>query len=222
MQRIFRKLTDYMEHYIELKVPIRNDAKWFKALKEKLSERGLKVKWQNAYYHITLVFITEIVSKKGRSILYAPNSCLRYAAAPHLTFDKLDAFTSHSGDHIIHLTSSCPSKEFNDLVNSVRQAIDEAGWKHEPEFRLHVTLGRMPSGQISHEDLLAIIREVQLPAFTLQLSEARFMKRENHEVLESYHLYPDEDSAQKAMEERRRRAFMNAFSNFQLFADPDF
>ena len=211
-----------MEHYIELLVPIRQNAKWFVALKDKMSERGIKLTWKYSHYHITLAFITEIVEKKGVSISATPNKCLYYTAAPHLTFDTLDAFTSRKGEHIIHLTSSNPSEEFGELVDDVRRTLEEDGWKFEPEFKLHVTLERVPSTQISLEDLQASLREVHVPSFTLQLNEARFMERETHKCLENYTLYPDKESAQKAREERTRRAFRNALSNFQLFTDPDF
>ena len=61
-----------------------------------------------------------------------------------------------------------------------------------------------------------------MPSFTLQLFSAKFIKLENHEVLEKYKLYPDKESAKVAEEERKRQAFMNALGNFQIFADPDF
>lgn len=44
---------------------------------------------------------------------------------------------------------------------------------------------------------------------------------QNHNVIDKYRLYPDGVSAEKAAEEGKRRAFMNAFSNIQLFTDPE-
>lgn len=211
-----------MKSYIELQVPLRNDAQWFEELRTKMSEQGVNVRWQNDFYHITVVFVNEIVKQPNIHAFAPIYKCLSYKAAPHLTFDTLDAFTSKSGEHIVYLTSSCPSEEIREFVNNIRKTIDEAGWIYEPDFLLHVTLGRISSKLISLEELKKLISQVSMPSFTLQLFSAKFIKLENHEVLEKYKLYPDKESAKVAEEERKRQAFMNALGNFQIFADPDF
>lgn len=189
-------------------------------------ENHVNIRWQDGHYHITVVFVNKIIEKPNIHP-YAPVfKCLSYKVAPHLTFDKLDVFTSRSKDnpnHVVCLTSSCPSKEFSDFVDNTRKIIDEAGWDYEPDFRLHVTLGRISAKLISLEELKNIISQVSVPPFTLQLFNANFMQRTpKHEILAEYILYPDKESAKAAEDERKQRAVANALSNFQIFADPEF
>ena len=46
-----------MKTYIEIQVPIRNDAVWFEKLR--CVCQNIDVKWQMGYYHITMAFIDE-------------------------------------------------------------------------------------------------------------------------------------------------------------------
>jgi len=168
-----------------------------------MSENGVNIGWQDGHYHITVVFVKKII-KKLNIHPYAPvYKCLDNKAAPHLTFDKLDAFTSRSGEHIVNLTSSCPSEEFCEFVKNTRNTIAEAGWKYEPNFRLHVTLGRISTNLISLGRLKNIISQVSVPSFTLQLVNASFKKRGSHRSLVKRKLYSDEESAQAAEKERK-------------------
>ena len=210
------------ETYIELQVPITENEEWFNELRRKMFENHVNIRWQDGHYHITVVFVNKIIEKPNIHP-YAPVfKCLSYKVAPHLTFDKLDVFTSRSGEHIINLTSSCPSKEFSDFVDNTRKIIDEAGWDYEQDFRLHVTLGRISTERVSLEKLKKIISQVSVFHFTRQLLNASFMQRTpRHEILE-YVLYPDKESAKAAEDERKQRAVANALSNFQIFADPEF
>ena len=204
-----------------MEVPVRQDAKWLTELRNKMAERGINVKWQKGHFHITLVFIYKI--PEDANWMAPLFNCLEYKAAPRLTFDKVDAFASKmSGEHIIHLTSSNPSAEFTDVVNRTRAAIDELGCEYAPEFKLHVTLGRVDSKQIGIEELKQIVSEVNIPSFTLQLFNFRFLEFKTHQVYEKYVMYPDQKSADEAWEERKRQGFRNAFSNIQLFTNPDF
>ena len=38
-----------MKSYLELKVPIQNNAPWFEELRSKICEIGVNVRWQNAF-----------------------------------------------------------------------------------------------------------------------------------------------------------------------------
>ena len=40
-----------MKSYLEIKVPIENNAPWFEELRNKICLHGINVRWQNAYYH---------------------------------------------------------------------------------------------------------------------------------------------------------------------------
>lgn len=196
------KKTD-KETYIELQVPITENEEWFNELRRKMSENHVNIRWQDGHYHITVVFVNKIIEKPNIHP-YAPVfKCLSYKVAPHLTFDKLDVFTSRSGEHIVNLTSSCPSKEFSDFVDNTRKIIDEAGWKYEQDFRLHVTLGRISANLISLEKLKKIISQVSIRRpFTLQLVDASFKKRGSRRSLVKRKLYPDKESAKAAEDER--------------------
>ena len=208
-----------MSSYIEVEVPIKQDAEWFRDLREKMSERGIDVKWQNGHYHITLLFIYKLPEN------YHPGAIIfqsmQYKAAPFLTFDKVDAFTTKSGHHIIYLTSTSPSEKFTEMVECVRETVDRLGCEYAPEFKLHVTLGQVDAKQISLNDLKQAIREVCVPSFTLRLFNARYLEYQTHKVYDSCTMFPDEESAKEAYEERKRQAFRNAFGNTQLYTDPE-
>lgn len=208
-----------MSSYIEVEIPVSQDAEWFRCLRKKMSEKEIDVKWQNGHFHITLVFIKNVPEEVFiYSVLY---KSLEYKVGPMLSFDKLDAFTTASGQHVIYLTSSDPSRDFIDMVDSVREAINYSGCDYCQEFKLHVTLGRVASDQYSLDELKKNIKEVKIPSFTIQLKTARHLKYPTHKVVDNWVFYPDEKSAKEAYEERVRRAFCNAFGNIQLYTDPD-
>lgn len=209
-----------MKRYLAANVNVSNNAHWLNDLKRRIEERGIGVKWQNKYYHITLAFIYDIPEGVNeRPALY---KCLAYRTAPSLTFDKLDVFTTSSGNHVINLTSSNPSAEFCKLVSDVREAVDGLGCDYNQDFRLHVTLGRVAGEQISVDDLKAIIDEVSMPSFAYTLESVEYLRYDNHEKIDQWKFYPDEEAAEAAREERKRRAYRNALSNIQLFTDPNF
>ncbi len=208
-----------MSSYIEVGVPLKQDAEWFRDLRVKMSERGIDVKWQNSHYHITLAFIYKFADGYSR---HAPLfQSVVYRAAPSLTFDKVEAFTTKSGHHVIYLTSTSPSEKFTEMVECVRETVDRLGCEYAPEFKLHVTLGRVDAKQISLNDLKQAIREVCVPSFTLRLFNARYLEYQTHKVYDSCTMFPDKKSAEEAYEERKRQAFRNAFGNIQLYTDPE-
>ena len=205
--------------YIAVEVPVKQDAGWFKELREKISEHGISVKWQDGHYHITLAFIFTFPSH------YSPLAPLfqsvAYKVAPYLTFDKVDAFTTLSGQHIVHLTSSSPSEGFKDIVKSVRDTVDKLGCEYAPDFKLHVTLGRVDGSQTSLEELKHTISEISVPSFTLRLINVSYLEHQTHEEYDSVVMFQDEKTAKEAWEQRVREAFRNAGSNVQLYTDPD-
>lgn len=208
-----------MSCYIEVEIPVSQDVEWFRDLRKKMFEKGIGVKWQNGHYHITMVFIYKIPAE------YHPGAIMfqsmKYKAAPFLTFDKVDAFTTKSGQHIIYLTSTRPSEEFKDMVKCVRETADRLGYEYNPDFKLHVTLGRIDAKQINLDALRSILGEVDVPSFKLQLFNARLLEYQTHKEYDSCKMFPDEESAKEAYEERVRRAFRNAFGNIQLYTDPE-
>jgi 2'-5' RNA ligase len=157
-----------MKSYLEIQVPLRNDAQWFKTLREAC--KGIPVRWQKGYFHITMAFLDETPS----DVDFVPviSEQLRTAIAPTLTFDKLDVFSTMSGDmYIVNLTCTNIPKTFEDLVNKVRAEFEKQGAVIESDFRLHVTLGRIKDLTISQKEIENILADVVLPSFTLQLPD---------------------------------------------------
>ena len=46
-----------MKTYLEIQVPLRNDARWFEELRYVCQK--INVRWQMGYHHITMAFIDE-------------------------------------------------------------------------------------------------------------------------------------------------------------------
>lgn len=207
------------EKYIEVEVPVRQDAQWFKQLRAKMAEQGVNVKWQNGHFHITVAFITD--HPQFANLFLPMTHSVAWKVGPFLTFDKVDAFTTRSGQHIVYLTSTNPTPEFMDMVRRIREEFKAVGCEFSTDFKLHVTLGRVEANQISLDALQRLLAQVTIPAFTLQLFNVNTLYYPSHDVYNIVSMYPDEKTAKDAYEERRRQAFRNAGSNFQLFADPD-
>ena len=99
---------------------------------------------------------------------------------PHLTFNKLEAFTSKSGkEHIVNLTSTQPEVGFRQLVENLRACAIKQGAQIE-DYRLHVTIAKVPVSIISLEDLQKLIAGINLRKFTLVLKtiEYRYKMRD--------------------------------------------
>lgn len=88
-----------MKCYLEIEVPVRYDALWFKELRDAC--KGVDVRWQRAWHHITMAFLDEMPAGVNfRGIL---DKHLKHYQAPELTFDKVDSFRAKS---------VCPSSIF--------------------------------------------------------------------------------------------------------------
>lgn len=156
-----------MKTYLEIQVPIRNDAPWFLELREACKD--IDVKWQMGYYHITMAFVD--VTPIGVDLRPLLKKHLSTFTAPTLTFDKLDAFTTISGMHIIHLTATEVPRSFMSVVQAVRSDMESAGCVMQSAFRLHVTLGRVRDPRLQLPTLQKILETVSLPAFSLTLTD---------------------------------------------------
>ena len=75
---------------------------------------SLPVHWQHDYYHITMAFIDKTHDADTINSII----CRNFTNVPpiKITFNKFDAFTTHSGIHIIHLAASCIPNELR-LLN---------------------------------------------------------------------------------------------------------
>lgn len=158
-----------MKTYLEIKVPIRFDARWFDELRCKM--RDTKVKWQERYFHITMAFCDETPDADLRSVLIRP---LTKTHSPKLCFDKLDVFESNTGMFIIHLGVTNIPTEFSALVDDIRNALKDKGCVMLSDFKLHVTLGRLKDSSLDISVIKKIIDTVSLPVFSLSLTEVEY------------------------------------------------
>lgn len=162
-----------MSNYIELKIPIRQSAKWFVNLRKAMAAAKIPVRWQPGGFHLTMAFISNDQPVKALSVAFDKQFSGREASAQ--TFDKLDAFMAKTGgETIIHLTSTHLSPSLQTLVNSLRRAAIDAGADIENDFILHVTLGRIDAKKATLEQVLRIAESIQVPSFTLLLQKAEY------------------------------------------------
>lgn len=159
-----------MKTYLEIQVPLRNDARWFEELRYVCQK--INVRWQMGYHHITMAFIDE--TPVGIDLRPLLDKHLGSFIVPTLTFDKLDAFTSMSGMHIIYLTATDVPQSFMSLVQAIRSDFKSEGCVMNSEFCLHVTLGRVKDPHVQLPTLQKVIEKVYVPAFSLTLTDVDY------------------------------------------------
>lgn len=154
-----------MQTYLEVKLPVSTNARWFNNLKERLD--GVPVRWQDGYYHITIAFIDEAPSDHDVSSII--DKYINSLMIHELTFDKLDVFTAgNAGTHIVNLTISDVPDLFKSWVTALRNELSENGCVMESDFRLHVTLGRVDPS-IDLKSVQEEVAKVSIPSFSLPL-----------------------------------------------------
>ncbi len=159
-----------MKTYLEIQVPLRYNASWFQELR--LVCRNINVRWQIAYYHITMAFVDETPEYVDLRPLLEKH--LNTFPAPTLTFDKLDVFTAMSGMHIINLTATDVPQSFLSLIENIRSDMKGAGCVMDSCFRLHVTLGRIKEANLQLAAVRELTESVSLPAFSLTLEDVDY------------------------------------------------
>ena len=162
-------------NYLEIHVGIKTRAEWFLELQRKMKEINVDCKKR---FHITAIFMHD--DTRTDELKNAFNRLLIHKSSPFLTFNKLDVFTNRSGtEHIVNLTSTSPEKEFQELVESLRQEASRLGIEIEP-YRLHVTLAKVPVGKITLEELQKKIAGINFRKFRLALTtiEYRYKMRD--------------------------------------------
>ena len=159
-----------MKTYLEIKVPIKYDDPWFEELRGRFA--GIPVRWQKVFYHITMVFIND--TPKGIDMRPLLEKYLATAQAPVITFDQMDAFSTRSGMHIIHLSASEVPKSFRALTEAIRSDMKAVGCVILSDFMLHVTLGRLKSFDVKLSDLKKVMETVSPPSFTLTLTDGDY------------------------------------------------
>lgn len=163
-----------MSNYLELKIPLRQSAKWFVKLRKTMAEAKIPVRWQPGGFHLTVAFISNDQPVKELSAAF--NRQFSNREAPLQTFDKVDAFEAKTGDEfILHLTSTQLSPSLQTLVNSLRKGAVDTGADIESDFILHVTLGRIDAKKATLEQVRRIAENIQVPPFTLLLQKAEYL-----------------------------------------------
>ena len=159
-----------MKTYLEIKVPIKYDDPWFE--EQRSHFLSIPVRWQKDFYHITMVFIND--TPKGIDMRPLLEKHLANAQAPLITFDRLNAFSTRSGMHIIHLSASEVPKTFHALTEAIRADMKAVGCVILSDFMLHVTLGRVKSFDVKLSDINAVMDAVSSPSFTLTLTDVDY------------------------------------------------
>jgi len=155
-----------MQSYLEVQLPISKNARWISDLKSQL--KGVPIRWQNGFYHITLAFLDDSPNKLDVSSVIDRH--MNNATIYNLCFDKLDAFTTTSSKmHIINLTATDVPGPFINWVNGIRNDLVANGCVMQSGFRLHVTLGRVDSSAIKIDRLQGLIEKFRMPSFVLPL-----------------------------------------------------
>ena len=172
--------------YLQFHIPLDRGAGWFRDLNNALA--GVRdVRWQPGFYHITAAFVNDkIDTAEAEEVAEILDGMLKGAAAPVVTFDTLDAFTTQGGGtHVVYLTASRVPDEWKALVDKVRSTLKGHGY-HLGPYQLHVTLARIPAKSIDLESLRERIAEVDIPAFssTLATADYRFYREFKHAVRE--------------------------------------
>lgn len=170
MQRISMKEG---KNYLELKVPVRQDAEWFANLRDEMESESVPVKWQRGYYHITVVFVND--NKHVPQLLSAFDHILEGRKAPSMTIDTLDAFKTRSGmEYVVNLTASHPSEELITLIDELRNDAKSIGANIDTDFFIHITLGRIDADATTLDCINSVINRISIPSYTLVLKEAEY------------------------------------------------
>lgn len=217
-----KKTTDSMneqdskEKYVEMAVPINKDAQWYKAMKDALKD--ITVKWQNGNFHITLVFIKNHPDPREsmRTLEYPMNQSLKNRVAPIFEFDTLDVFTTMSGrEHIVNLTCSQVPEEFMEMEEKLRKEWISYGAEIS-DFRLHVTLGRIPAEVCSIDDVKKRLARVDMPSFKERIWKAEFKELSTHKSLGTWTFHADEETAKDVYRREYLHHFRNACGNIGM------
>ena len=167
------------DNYIEIEVPISSRSSWMDELYGELRRYG--VKWQNGFYHITMAFIHNSTDEERKAITDIVDDVIASQNAFPMTFGELDAFTTRGKKtHVIYLRPTGSNAVFNNMVNTLRSRIAEVTTEIEPDFQLHVTLGRVDASNVSLSDLKKAIEFVDAPEEDITL------RKINHQVFKEY------------------------------------
>lgn len=150
------------------------EEEWFQALRSALAKQHVPYDcWQReGTYHQTILFINDTPSLD--TIKEEAPKVLHNHKSFKLTLDKLDVFTADD-KHIVNLTSTQQCPEMENLVEDLRNMATQKGIPHDNrKFKLHITLGRIPTTGISLDKLQSILSTIKVPSFTITLSKVEY------------------------------------------------
>jgi 2'-5' RNA ligase len=157
---------------LKFDVPLSQNSRWYTDLQQAFLSAGIPVNWQSGGFHITAIFMYDDTQKEKLKTLF--EHIISHHVAPELTFNKLDAFTGNkSGKHIVNLTATNPSHEFENLINILRTAAIKADALLE-DYKLHVTLGRISGKTTSLDTVKNILSSINFEPFPITLKKAIF------------------------------------------------
>lgn len=158
-----------MQNYLEIKIPVRCDAKWFSDLRREAKQKKIPVSWQKGHYHITAIFLYDDYKKK--ELIQAFSHVLGTYPTFTVTLDKVDAFAASK--HVIYLTASQPAPDLMSLIDQLRAQATAIGANMREDFRLHITLGKVDKNAATTEQIQALVNNIKVPAFNVQISEVK-------------------------------------------------
>ena len=155
-----------MKSYFEIIVPLDVNADWLKGLREDLSDVGMR--WQNGFFHITVAFIK---SSDNIDLITSiiNNHLLTFQNVFRIKLNKLDAFPISNGrTYITHLCATEIPIEFSRWIKDLRNKLEDLNIDLEPDFKLHVTIGRISSEVIDLETLQYRLNKHEAPNIDLE------------------------------------------------------
>lgn len=175
-----------MEYYIELKVGL-DLGLWYHRLQQILAPYD--VRWQGGYYHITTAFLCDISAADADRLRGALEGLLAGRCACCESFGMVGAFATRSGmEHIVYAAPKLGSENLISLVYAIRQCCMDCGFAISPDFKTHVTLGRVGAGAVSIDRLQALTDTIGMPDMVLRLDTICLVRRNGHKVVGSWRL----------------------------------
>ena len=166
-------------NYLELKFPVREDAQWFFQLSMEMLQAKIPVRWQRGFFHITAVFVYD--NQRVTELREAFSRVLAGRKAPKIKVDKLDAFLTSSGREIIlNLSPSQPSEELLALINDLRTAAQNVGAHINPNFLLHITIGRIDAREAALDDVRRVISAIDVKPVIAPIRDINYLYLANH------------------------------------------
>ncbi len=181
-----------MAHLLAMNVPVKRDPKWSdwaKMTRSRIKSAGIPVsRWQLLYYHMTILFLDDDACAATFTPEFA--QIVKLCPALPMTIDKLDAFTTTNGaEHIIYLSSTNVPEQILTLAKDARTLADSQNANYDKRpFKPHITFGHVPADKMSLDQLQAILRTFEQPAFHCVLNEAEHRYRRSNGTIKKWKL----------------------------------